>query len=110
MQPPESDAPLSRLLRLWQVRPPVDPEFRTATWRRIEAGRRAGAMGWVGFIHQHAAVWAIVFAVTMGAAGATGNWAGRQRNDAQREAILTAYVTAIDARARAATMDGQAGH
>jgi len=102
-----SNESLARTLRTWRVTPPSDPGFRGATWTRIEAAQ-AMAPAWSGYVRRHAGAWSLALAGSLAVAGFTGRALGREHTAAERDAILTTYVTAIDARAMIASDTGGA--
>ena len=97
MNSPEPDEALKRALADWRIAPRRDPQFRAAVWTEIRGTARG--MSWSGFVRAHAAFVAGIVA----AAVITGGWIGRDRAqaraDADRAAIATSYVRAMDARA-----------
>lgn len=102
MAEPNSRDSLSRALQTWRVAPRRNPNFRAETWARIESRRGSADVGWLVYLRRHGAAWALALAVSAGAAGFGGHWAGERRNERDRDAILAMYVTAIDARAMSA--------
>ena len=87
---------LKRVLEDWRVAPVANRAFRTGVWARIERGR--GVAGWVSFVRGHAVVCAVVLGLALGA----GAWTGRERArvgvELERAAMLTSFVSALDAR------------
>ena len=83
-------------LAAWRIKPSRNPQFRAAVWARVEAGRRDGS--WRGYARAHAPV----LAGALAAAVVAGAWIGREqaraRVAADRAAIATQYVRALDAR------------
>lgn len=89
---------LSEVLREWRVTPSTDPDFLSSVWRRIDA-RVNGT--WRGYILAHAAVWAFVATMTLGAAAYTGTALARERIHADRQALVSTYLVELDPRVRA---------
>jgi hypothetical protein len=96
MKSSETNERLSRVLADWRVVPPREPQFRGAVAARIAGARRRAT--WLGYVRAHAAVLTGVLALVLLA----GAWAGaeqaRTRVEADRAAIASAYVHAMDAR------------
>jgi len=92
----EEEEKWKRVLGDWRVAPVVNRAFRAGVWAQIERGR--GVAGWVNFVRGHAVVCAVVLGLALGA----GAWTGRERARAavelERAAMLTSYVSALDAR------------
>lgn len=98
MHSPESHDSLSRTLAAWRVSPPPDPNFRPAVWQRIGAEMRES---WAGYVRAHALGLSIAALVVVGAANWTGRAAVRAQLDAEREAMVVAYLTNLDPRVQA---------
>jgi hypothetical protein len=96
MNSPESDNFLSRIVRDWRVAPPRDPQFRATVWTRISAARREGS--WGSYAKAHAILVGATLAVALMAGGWIGREQARAQAEADRAAIVTAYVRGLDAR------------
>ena len=89
---------LSDVLRSWRVKPPAHPDFRTSVWRRI--GSRAEA-SWPAYLRAHTASWALAATLALGAAGFAGRTLAQAHIQADREAIVVAYLVELDPRVQA---------
>jgi hypothetical protein len=89
---------LTELLQGWRVRPPADPGFRTAVWRRIDRQRAAN---WPAYLRAHTAAWSVAAVLALGVAGFAGRSLAQARVQADREAIVVAYLTGLDPRVQA---------
>lgn len=98
MHPPEPNDPLARTLAAWRVNPPSDPAFRPAVWRRIQAQARES---WAAYVRTHALGWSVAAVAVVAAAGWTGRVAVRAQLNAEREAMVVAYLTDLDPRVQA---------
>jgi len=98
MDSPGSHDSLSKILRQWRVTPPRDPEFRPAVWRRIA---RSSRDTWAGYVRAHRLAWTVAAVVAIGGAGWSGHAAARAKSAADREAMVTAYLVALDPRVQA---------
>ena len=85
-----------RLLAGWSETPRRNPAFRAEVWKRIEASEAVPS--WGGYMRAHApwVVGALALAIVLGAIG--GSAQARARASADREALASAYVRALDAR------------
>jgi hypothetical protein len=108
MKDPSTES-LSSALRIWRVTPPADPGFRGAAWARIEAAQTA-APAWSVYVKSHAGAWSLALAGSLAVAGFAGRTLGREHTAAERDAILSTYVAAIDARAMSANDSDAAAH
>lgn len=93
----ESTQPSIELLNTWRVQPVRDPAFRTQVWRRIAA--RQGESGWPAYLRAHALPASGLLAVAMVAGAWVGHEQAREQAEARRDAMVTAYVQSLDARA-----------
>jgi len=93
--PPDS---LAESLRRWRVSPAADPGFRSSVWQRIDARTR---VTWPGYLRAHPAVWSLLAVLALGAAGYTGSALARAHVQADREAIVVAYLVDLDPRVQA---------
>lgn len=98
MNAPDPIDPLSRSLTAWQLTPAADPHFRPTVWQRIHARARTT---WTGYVHAHLTRWSVVAALTLLAAGWMGHRAAEARVNAQRDAMITAYLVELDPRVQA---------
>ncbi|MFZ5494289.1 MAG: hypothetical protein ACOZE5_03000 [Verrucomicrobiota bacterium] len=89
---------LSEVLQSWRVKPPADPDFRAAVWRRIG---RQGEATWPAYLRAHTAAWALAAMLTIGVAGFAGRALAQARVQADREAVVVAYLTELDPRVQA---------
>lgn len=89
---------LSEVLRSWRVKPPADPGFRAAVWRRI--GRPAD-VSWPAYLRAHTAAWALTAVLTVGVAGLAGRALAQARVQADREMIVVSYLVELDPRIQA---------
>lgn len=94
-----SSSPSPELLNAWRVTPERDPEFRTQVWRRIAA--RQGESGWPAYLRAHALPASGLLAVALVAGAWAGHEQARDRAEARRDAMVTAYVQSLDARVMA---------
>ena len=108
MKAPSTES-LSSTLRTWRVTPPSDPGFRGATWARIEAAQTT-APTWSVYLRSNAGAWSLALAGSLAVAGFTGRTLGREHTAAERDAILSTYVAAIDARVMSANDSDAAAH
>jgi hypothetical protein len=95
MNPPID--PLARVLESWKIEPASDPNFRPSVAARLAASRTN--LNWSAYLRVHAALWAAVGVVLLGAAVWTGRQAGHARNQADRNELLDTYVRRLDPRA-----------
>lgn len=98
MHSPESNDPLSRTLAAWRVSPVSNPNFRPAVWQRIGAQARES---WAGYVRAHALGLSVAALVVVGAASWTGRAAVKAQLNAEREAMVVAYLTNLDPRVQA---------
>lgn len=89
---------LTELLRSWRVKLPADPDFRTAVWRRIG---RQGEATWPAYLRAHTAAWSVAAVLAIGVAGFAGRALAQARIQADRDAIVVAYLTELDPRVQA---------
>lgn len=99
--------PLRTLLHEWEVKPAVDPDFRTEVWRRIaERKRRLSFRLWsrteAVIIQPPWAAAVVAFTIIVGAA--TGNAWREHRARGERDTGFAAYVMAVDPIARTARL------
>ncbi|MFI5358272.1 MAG: hypothetical protein ACHQ4G_13145 [Opitutales bacterium] len=97
MPVPEPRSSPDQILSAWQVHPVRNPQFRHEVGRRIAARRREAS--WPVFLRTHAlaASSLLVLALVLGAWG--GHAQARLQAQAQRNAMIQAYVRSLDARA-----------
>jgi hypothetical protein len=93
--PPDS---LSKVLQDWRVKPPADPNFRSAVWLRI--GRRNSAT-WPAYLRAHTAAWSLATLLALSTAGYAGRTLARTHVRADREAIVVTYLVELDPRVQA---------
>lgn len=96
MNASKPDDPLSRTLADWRVTPQRNPQFRTAVHARLEAARRVPS--WAGYVRLHAAPVGAALVVALVVGGLIGRSEARARVEAEREAMVSSYVQALDAR------------
>lgn len=89
---------LDGTLQGWRVHPPSDPGFRHSVWQRINRRQRET---WPAYVRSHAAAWALVAVVTVGAAAYTGSSLARAHVQADREALVVNYLVDLDPRVQA---------
>ncbi len=89
---------LPEVLRGWRVKPPADPNFRSAVWLRI--GSRNSAT-WPAYLRAHTAAWSLVAVLVLGTAGYAGTALAQARVRADREAIVVTYLVDLDPRVQA---------
>lgn len=96
----ESPEALRREFGQWRVSHPRDPGFRDEVWRRIRSG---SGEGWLAYFQANPASIgaAALLVVLLGALGGTGF--ARMQSQADRDAVASAYVQALDARWMAAS-------
>jgi hypothetical protein len=87
---------LGRLLPEGRMEPRRNPHFRTEVWGRIEAAKRVSS--WTGYARAHApwVAGVLALAIVLGAIG--GREEARAQASADRSALASAYVHALDAR------------
>ena len=90
--------PLSDALQQWQVRPPLNPQFRPAVWQRIAQHSRDS---WAGYVRAHRLTWTVATLVVMGGAGWTGHAVARAKSAADRDAMVVSYLVGLDPRVQA---------
>ncbi len=98
-----SPDPLSGFLQRWRIAPPGDPQFRTAVWARLQAGRDTR---WAAYVQQHAADSCAALALAVVAGGWLGQWQAHRQAAQDREMLATTYLSEIDARIIADTRTG----
>jgi len=96
MKMKSEDEKLTRVLADWRVAPAADAEFRPGVWTRIGQARREAAFA--GFVRARAVPCAALLVVALGVGAWTGRERARARVDAERAAILSTYVSGLDAR------------
>jgi hypothetical protein len=89
---------LSEVLHGWHVSPPADPSFRHRVWQRI--GGQAGVT-WPVYLRAHPAAWALAAVLAVSAAGYTGGTLARAKTQADRDAMVVAYLVELDPRVQA---------
>lgn len=89
---------LSEVLQGWQVKPPADPNFRHSVWQRIGDQTR---VTWPVYLRAHPAAWTLAAVLAVSAAGYTGGALARARVQADREAMVVAYLVDLDPRVQA---------
>jgi len=89
---------LAESLRSWRVSPPADPGFRNRVWQRIE---RSAGVTWSAYLRMHPAAWSLVAVLALSAAAYTGSSLAHARAQADREAIVVAYLVDLDPRVQA---------
>jgi hypothetical protein len=87
--------PFSDALQRWRVQPPRDPDFRAAVWRRLDG---APAPTWTGYLRGHLLGWSVTAMMALVAAGWGGHAMARARLDADRDAMVVSYLSALDPR------------
>ena len=96
MNPNPDDAQLGPLLRSsLQVNPVRNPDFRTAVWARIEAGRRVPAT-WGAWLRLNAARCAFLAVASIAVAGIGGGWIATEQASQNREQLVQRYLASID--------------
>lgn len=98
MHSPESNDRLDDTLAAWRISPPADPAFRPAVWRRIQARARES---WAAYVRAHALGWSVAAVAVVAAAGWSGRAVVRAQLNAEREAMVVAYLTDLDPRVQA---------
>lgn len=89
---------LSVTLQDWRVKPPSDPGFRAAVWRRIG---QQGVATWPAYLRAHTAVWSVAAVLAFSVAGLAGRAIAQARVQADREAMVVSYLVELDPRAQA---------
>lgn len=89
---------LSETLQDWRVKPPSDPGFRAAVWRRIG---QQGEANWPAYLRAHTAAWSVAAALAFSVAGLAGRAIAQARVQADREAMVVSYLVELDPRAQA---------
>lgn len=95
---PESNDPLSSVLAEWRLTPKSNPRFRPAVWQRIQARARES---WANYVRAHAVGWSVAAVVVVAAGSWTGHAAVRAKLDAERDAMVVAYLSELDPRVQA---------
>jgi hypothetical protein len=88
----------SEALQGWRVKPPSDPGFRAAVWRRIQ---HQGEATWPAYLRAHTAAWSVAAALAFSVAGLAGRAIAQARVQADREAMVVSYLVELDPRAQA---------
>lgn len=89
---------VSRALADWRVQPPLNPRFRPAVWQRIHQRSRET---WAFYIRNRLAAWSVAAALIVTASGWLGVTASKARLDADRDAMVSAYLVELDPRVQA---------
>ena len=89
---------LSGVLPRWRVKPPADPNFRHAVWRRIDARARES---WPAYLRSHATAWSLAAVVMLGVAAYSGSALAQARTQTDREAMVVTYLVNLDPRVQA---------
>jgi hypothetical protein len=106
MTPDSQDTALRNLLKEHGHVPVVrNPAFRAAVWARIEQRREVPAT-WRAWVRLHLAGFAMAALASVTVAAALGGWAGKARETALRETMLTRYVVSIDPHHQVASAAG----
>lgn len=92
---PNSRDPLGDTLSHWRVDPPRDRNFRDSVWQRIETTAR---VTWAGYLRGHLVEWSIAAMVALVAAGWGGRAMAQARLEADRDAMVVSYLSALDPR------------
>lgn len=87
--------PLDDALSRWRVRPARDRNFRDSVWQRIDAAAR---ITWAGYLHGHLLGWSFAATVALVAAGWSGRAIAQARLEADRNAMVVSYLSALDPR------------
>lgn len=95
MDPRPSHDSLDDALHQWRVRPPRDRNFRDTVWQRIDQSAR---LTWAGYLRGHLVGWSIAAAAALVVAGWGGRTMGRARVEADRNAMVVSYLSALDPR------------
>lgn len=96
MNPNPNDAELGPLLREnFQVTTGKNPDFRTAVWARIEAGRRVPAT-WGAWLRLNATRCAMLAVATVTIAGVGGGWIAKAQAEQNREQLVQKYLASIN--------------
>jgi hypothetical protein len=99
MNSSDNNDAVARALQDWQLAPARDPQFRAAVWARIEAVQHG--VPWARYVRAHTAMLAGALVLALAVGGWIGRTKARSRVAADRAAIASAYVQALDARAMA---------
>lgn len=89
---------LSEVLRGWRVKPPADPDFRHRVWQRLGSQPR---VTWPAYLRAHTAAWSMAALLAVTVAGYTGSTLARAKAQANREAMVVAYLVELDPRVQA---------
>ena len=96
MRLPQDYRSLARVLKAWNVEPPVDPSFRAKVWRRVESGDRGVPFG--AYLRSNAVAVTVLLAVAV-VVGAIFGWRESQIRAREDRADLAAdYAHEVDAR------------
>jgi hypothetical protein len=96
MKPPDDEPWLGHVLGDWRVAPARDPQFRANVWSRIEG--EATAQSWPEFVRRHAFWVAGTLALAAAVGALAGSGRARSKTEADRMALATGYVHALDPR------------
>lgn len=97
MKAPQSNVPLSRVLKDWRLSPGRAPQFRADVWARI--GDEEKTESWGGFLRGHTAAVAVAVALAVVLGGLGGRSQARALAATQSARLASAYVQGLDARA-----------
>lgn len=92
---PTSRDPFDDALSRWRIHPPRDRNFRDSVWRRIDASAR---LTWAGYLRGHLLGWSFAAMVALVAAGWGGRAIAHARLEAERNAMVVSYLSALDPR------------
>jgi hypothetical protein len=95
----KSSDSLSKVLQIWRVSPPPDPDFRAAVWQRVEETRRAPT--WPVFVRTRATALTAAAIVTVAVSGWAGHSVARNHVQADRNTLAANYLASLDARVKA---------
>jgi hypothetical protein len=103
MSTDHNDDQLGPLIRrAWTVSAQSNPNFRTAVWARIEAGRRLPAT-WSDWLKLNLASVTMYAAASIVLAGAGGGYLATNQTNRDRDQLIQRYVTSIDPHQRVAS-------
>jgi hypothetical protein len=98
MDAPQTPDPLSRTLEAWRVQPARDPQFRSEVRQRLASG---STESWSRYLRAHGVGWSVAAALGIAVAGWTGRAAAKVRLEAERHAMVEAYLVELDPRVQA---------
>ena len=95
MDPNSPRDPIDDALQHWRVHPARNPNFRVSVTQRIH---RAAGLTWSNYVRDHLVGWSIAAMIALVAAGWGGRAIAHARLEADRDAMVIAYLSGLDPR------------